>query len=68
MSIQVYLKYKYSYGNAEFCILCIDDSKILKLLNKVLKFSTIFPRETSQAPTPPPPNVYMTFLVGKIDM
>ena len=25
MSIQIYLKYKYTYENAGFCILCIDD-------------------------------------------
>ena len=28
MSIQIYLKYKYTYENAGFCILCIDDYKI----------------------------------------
>ena len=28
---------------------------------KLSKFSTIFYRETSQAPTPSPPNVHMTF-------
>ena len=27
-----------------------------------------FPRETSQAPTPPTPNAHMTFLVDKIDL
>ena len=52
----------------EFCILCIDDFKILNISNTLSKFSTIFHRETSQAPTPPPPNVHMTFLVDKIDM
>ena len=55
----------------DFCILCIDDFKILKIFNNLSKFSTIFHRETSQAPPPPPhphPNVHMTFLVDKIDM
>ena len=48
---------------------CIDDFKILKSFNKLSKFSTIFHRETSQAPISlPPPNVHMTFLVDKIDM
>ena len=56
----------------DFCILRIDDFKILKILNRLSKFSTILYRETSQAPTLPPPtshpNVHMTFLVDKIDM
>ena len=65
----IYLKYKYTHENAGFLyIICIDDFKILKILNKSSKFSTIFHRETSQAPTPPPLNVHMTFLVDKIDM
>ena len=69
MSIQIYLKYKYTCENAGFRILCIDDFKILKIFNKLSKFSTIFHRETSQAPNPSPPsNVHMTFLVDKIDM
>ena len=70
MSIEIYLKCKYTYENAGFCKLCIDDFKILKFFIKLLKFSTIFHRETSQVPTPPPPppNVHMTFLVDKIDM
>ena len=33
MSIHIYLKYKYTYKNAGFCILCIDDFKILKIFN-----------------------------------
>ena len=66
MSIKIYLKY--NNQNVGFCILCIDDFKIVKILNKLSKFSTIFCRETSQAPTPPPNNVHMTFLVDKIDM
>ena len=67
MSIQKYLKYKYTDENAGFCILCIDDFKILKIFNKLSKFSTIFHWEMSQAP-PPPPNVHMMFLVDNIDM
>ena len=43
MSIKIYLIYKYTYENAGFCILCIDDFKILKIFNKLSKFSTIFP-------------------------
>ena len=39
----------------DFCILCIDDFKILKIFDKLSEFSTIFYRETSQVPTPPPP-------------
>ena len=47
ISIHIYSKYKYTYENAGFCILCLDDLKILKI--------SIFHRETSQAPTHPPP-------------
>ena len=54
VSIQMYLKYKYTYENAGFCIICTDDFKILK-------FSTIFHRETSQTPTPPPPTSIWRF-------
>ena len=61
----VYWKCKYTYENAGFCILCIDDFKILKMFIKLSKFSTIFHRETSQAPTAPPPKVHMMFLVDK---
>ena len=55
MSVHIYWKFKYTYKNAGLCILCIDDFKILKMFIKLSKFSTIFHRETSQAPTPPPP-------------
>ena len=55
MSIQIYLKYKYTYKNAGFCILCIDDFKILKISNKLSKFSIIFHREMAQAPPHPAP-------------
>ena len=54
MSIEIYLKCKYTYENAGFCILCIDDFKILKIFIKLSKFFAIFHQETSQAPTPPP--------------
>ena len=54
MRIHIYLKCKYTYENAGFFILCIDDFKILKIFIKLLKFSTIFHRERSQAATPPP--------------
>ena len=57
MSIQIYLKYKYTYENAGFCILSIDDFKILKIFNKLSKFSTIFTekRHRHQPPPPRPP-------------
>ena len=43
----------------DFCMLCmLDDVKILKILNRLSKFSTIFHRETSQAPPPPPERPY----------
>ena len=31
MSIEIYLRYKYTYKNAGFCVLCIDDFKMLKI-------------------------------------
>ena len=64
----MYLKCKYTYENPGFCVLCIDDFKILKTFQNCRNFSMIFHRETSQAPTPSPPNVDMTFLVDKIDV
>ena len=70
MSMQIYLKYKLTHENAGFCILGIDDFKILKIFNQLSKYSTIFHRETSQAPTPgpTPQRPYcMMFLVDKID-
>ena len=42
---QIYLKYKYTHENAGFCILGINDFKIIKKF----EFFTIFHRETSQA-------------------
>ena len=44
MSRKVYLKYKYTYENAGFCILWENDFKISKILNELSKFSTIFHR------------------------
>ena len=32
MSIQIYFKYKYTYENAGFCILCIDVLKIFIII------------------------------------
>ena len=63
MSIHIYRKCKYTYENAGFCIFCIDDFKVLKIFNKLLKFSTIFHRETSprffteKQPPPPPTSI-----------
>ena len=68
MSVHIYLKSKYTYENPGFCILCIDDFKILKIFNKLSKSSTIFHRETSQELTPLRRNAHITFLVDKIDM
>ena len=71
ISMEIYLKCKYTYENAGFCILCIDDFKIIKIFYQAIEIFHAFYRETSQAPTPPPPttpNVHMTFLVDKIDM
>ena len=57
MSIQLYLKCKYTYENAGFCILCTDDFKTLKIFNKLPNFSTIFHQETPQAPVPVAPTL-----------
>ena len=50
MSTQIYFQYKYTYENAEFCILCIDVLKILK----TIKICHNFHPETTHVPTPPP--------------
>ena len=68
MSIEIYLKCKYTFENAGFCILCIDDFNILKIFIKLSKFSTIFPPRNVTGANPHHPNVHMTFLVDKIDM
>ena len=52
MSIQIYLKYRYIYENVGFCILCVDDFKILKLSNNDFHD---FHRETYRHQ---PPNVH----------
>ena len=60
MNIQIYFKYKYTYENAGFCILCIDEFKILKFSNRLSKFSMILTekRHRSQPPFPPPQRPY----------
>ena len=52
------LKYKYTYENAGFCVLCIDDFKILKNFNTLSKFSTFFTekRHRRHLPTPQRPH------------
>ena len=64
ISIKIYLKYKYTYDNARFCI---DDFKILKILTIEI-FHDFSPTNVTGITPPPPPNVHMTFLVDKIDM
>ena len=64
VSIKIYLKYKYTYENAGFCVLCMDDFKIL---TNYRNFPCFSPRNVTGA-NPPPPNVHMTFLVDKIDI
>ena len=55
-----------------FFIFCKDDSKMLRLSKKLSNFSmmTVLQRNVTAAnpPSQPPTAVYMTFLVGKIDM
>ena len=63
MSIQIYLKYKYTCENAGFCILCIDDFKILKIFN-YRNFLYDFSPRTSQAP-PPPPHPQRPYVVSR---
>ena len=55
MSVQIYFKYKYTYENARFCILCIDEFKILKFSNTLSKFSMISSRNVTGANPPPTP-------------
>ena len=63
MSIHIYLKCKYTYENAGFCILCVDNFKILKLLPNHGNFPQLFnEKRHRRQPPPPPPNVHMTFL------
>ena len=49
----------------DFLALCEEYSNCL---TKISNFPTTCHRETSLLSTPPPPNVKLTFLVGKIDM
>ena len=53
----MYLKCKYTYENAGFGILCVDNFKILKIFIKLSKFSMIFKekRHRRQPPTPQRP-------------
>ena len=70
-SIQIYLKYKYTYENAGFCILCIDDFKILKIFNltNYRNFPQFSPKNVVGAnPPPPPPTSRLRYLVDKINM
>ena len=56
VSIQIYFMYKYTYKNAGFCILCIDEFKILKFSNRLSKFSMIFTEKRHRRqPSPPAP-------------
>ena len=54
MSIEIYLKCKYTYENAGFCILCMNDFKISKIFIKLSKFSTIFYEKRHRRQPPPP--------------
>ena len=54
MSIQIHLKYKCTYKNAGFCILCTDEFKILKFSNRLSKFSMMFTKKRHRhQPSPP---------------
>ena len=53
MSIQIYLKYKYTYKNTGVCILCIHDSIILKFSKTANNFHDFSPRNVTDAPPPP---------------
>ena len=77
VSIEIYLKYKYTYENAGFCVLSFDDFKILKKFYKPLKFSTFFTekRHRCQPPSSQRPydvshrqNRYVTLLLIKREL
>ena len=53
VSIQIYLKYKYTYENAGFCLPCIDDFKISKKIYKLSKFFTFFTEKRHRRHPPP---------------
>ena len=45
MTLQMYLKYIFTCENAGFCILCIDDFKILQIFNKLSTEGCIPPKK-----------------------
>ena len=55
MSIQIYLKYKYTNENAVFCILCIDDFKILKIFQNCRNSPRFFTEKRHRRQLPPLP-------------
>ena len=55
MSIHIYLKCKYTYENAGFCILCIDDFKILKIFIKHRNFPRFFTEKRHRRQPPQRP-------------
>ena len=57
MSIHTYLKCKYAYENAGFCILCVDNFKILKIFIKLSKFSMTFTEKRHWRQPPPPTSI-----------
>ena len=61
MSIQIYFKHKYTYENAGFCILCIDEFKTLKFSNRLSKFSVIFTAKHHRRQPPHPPTFIWRF-------
>ena len=67
MSIEIYLKCKYTYENAGFCILCIDDFKLLKILiyQTIESFHDFSPSNVTGANPPPPPTPYRPYDVSR---
>ena len=62
MSIHIYLKCKYTYENAWFCILCIDDFKILKIfINR--NFPRFFTEKRHRRHPPQPPTSIWRFSI-----
>ena len=60
MSIHIYLKCKYTYENAGFGILYVDNFKILKIFVKISKFSIIFTEKRHRNDVSRGQNRYMT--------
>ena len=59
MSIKICLKYKYTYElNAGFCVLCIDDFKILKKFTNYQNFPRFSPRNVTGANPSTPQHPY----------